>query len=213
MSDDLIIDLSNYKDRMRSRVEPGHYRVRVEDAETGVSAQKKTPQVQVWFRILGTDFDGQTVVDRLYLTESSMFRMVGFMQAIGLPTPRKKLKVNVRQFVGKILEIDVEDGDPYNGRVRSEVRGYSRAVGAAGAGAASSQDEFAGLDEFSAPTAEPDTSNDVTDLPEPEPQAAAPAAQAQTTPQTAPSEEGTIEIDNASAVNEDGSVDLENLSL
>jgi hypothetical protein len=207
MSDDLIIDLSNYKDRMGSRIEPGHYRVQVEDAEAGQSAQKKTPQVQVWFRVLGTDFDGQTVVDRLYLTDASMFRMVGFMQAVGLPTPRKKLKVNVRQFVGKILEIDVEDGEPYNGRVRSEVRGYSRALGAS-TGAAASTDEFAGLDEFSAPTAEPDTSNQVSDLPEPEPQAAAPAEQVQ-----ASTAADTIEIDNAAAVAEDGSVDLENLSL
>jgi len=211
MSDDLIIDLSNYKDRMGSRIEPGHYRVQVEDAEAGVSAQKKTPQVQVWFRVLGTEFDGQTVVDRLYLTDASMFRMVGFMQAVGLPTPRKKLKVNVRQFVGKILEIDVEDGDPYNGRVRSEVRGYSRALGAGAAAGAASGDEFEGLDEFTAPTAEPETTADVTDLPaEPEPQRQ--AAPAQTAP-AASVEDGTIEIDNASAVAEDGSVDLENLSL
>jgi len=212
MSDDLIIDLSNYKDRMGSRIEPGHYRVQVEDAEAGQSAQKKTPQVQVWFRVLGTDFDGQTVVDRLYLTDASMFRMVGFMQAIGLPTPKKKLKVNVRQFIGKILEIDVEDGEPYNGRVRSEVRGYSRAIGANQS--ASNEDEFAGvegggLDEFVAPQAAPETIAGVEDLPEPAPQ----AAPAQSAPQAAAVSSDTIEVDNASAVAEDGSVDLENLSL
>ncbi len=207
MSDELVIDLSNYKDRMGSHVEPGTYRVQIEDAETGKSAQKGTPQIQVWFRIITPGpFEGQTVVDRLYLTDGSMFRIVGFMNAIGLPTPRKKLKVNVRAWVNKILEIEVADGEPYNNRVRSEVRGYNRASSGTSA-ASSSSDEFEGLDEFSAPVAEPETVSDVADLPdEPEPAAqAAPRAQAPAEPAD------EIEIDNT--VDEDGSVDLDNLDL
>lgn len=125
MSDDIIIDLSNYKDRVGSRIAPGRYRVQVEDAEQTKAASGNT-MINLWLRVIGTEFDGQTVVDRLVLTEKSLFRVVGFMQAIGLPTPKKRLKISVRQFIGKVLEVDVEDGDPYNGRVKSEVRGYLR---------------------------------------------------------------------------------------
>jgi|SRR5690606_38178350 len=126
MSDDLIIDLSNYKDRVGSRVAPGRYRVQVEDAEQDKSAAGN-PMINLWLRVSdGGEFDGQTIVDRLVLTEKSLFRVVGFMQAIGLPTPKKRFKINVRQFIGKVLEVDIEDGDPYNGRVKSEVRGYLR---------------------------------------------------------------------------------------
>lgn len=191
-ADDLIIDLSNYKDRMGSRVTPGTYHVIVEDAEAAES-QAKNPMVNLWFRIVGTTFDGQTVTDRLVLTDKSLFRVVGFMGAIGLPTPKKKLRVNLNQFKGKHLMIDVSDGDPYNGRVRSEVRGYSRIDTGSGAvgGAAEAEDEFAGLEEFSAA---PDTSNSVEDLPEPESEPSAPAAE-------------------QAQVDEDGSVDLENLDL
>lgn len=134
MSDDLIIDLTNYKDRVGNRVMPDRYRVVVEDAESD-TAKSGNPMVNLWLRIQGGDFDGATIVDRLVLTEKSMFRVVGFMQAIGLPTPRKRLKLNVRQFIGKVLDIDVEDGEPFNGRIKSEVRGYMRAEGVGGGGA------------------------------------------------------------------------------
>jgi hypothetical protein len=128
MSDDLTIDLSNYKDKVGSRVIPGRYKVIVEDAETDV-ARSGNQMINLWFRIQGGEFDGSTIVDRLVLTENSLFRVVGFMQAIGLPTPKKRLAVNLKQFRGRVLEIDVEDGDPYNGRVKSEVRGYNKIAG------------------------------------------------------------------------------------
>jgi hypothetical protein len=121
--DELVIDLTNYKDRVGTRVVPGRYRVQVEDVESTESSNKN-PMVNLWFRVLGGEFDGATITDRLVLTEKSLFRVVGFMGGIGLPTPRRKLRLNVRLFVGRTLEIEVDDGDPYNGRVRSEVRAY-----------------------------------------------------------------------------------------
>lgn len=130
MAEEVIIDLSNYKDRVGSRVMPGTYRVQVEDAENTESANKN-PMINLWFTILEGEFAGQTVTDRLVLTEKSLFRVVGFMQAIGLPTPKKRIKLNTRQFVGRTLDIEVDDGDPYNGRVRSEVRGYRKIAGKA----------------------------------------------------------------------------------
>jgi hypothetical protein len=160
MADDLIIDLSNYKDRVGSRVAPGEYVVVVEDAEAAKSSTGN-PMVNMWYKIQGGDFDGQTITDRLVLTEKSLFRVVGFMQAINLPTPKKRLKINLRQFIGKRLEITVDDGEPYNGRVRSEVRGYTKIIGANKPASDDGDDEFAGL-------ADPvsGTTDRATDLPE-----------------------------------------------
>ena len=161
-AEELIIDLSNYKDRVGARVAPGRYRVQVEDAESAESAAKN-PMVNLWFRIVGGDFDGQTIVDRLVLTERSLFRVVGFMQALGLPTPKKRLKLNLNQFVGRTLEIDVEDGEPYNGRVKSEVRGYIKVAKSESANNVIDLDEF-GDDEDEAE--EPQTSASAVDLPD-----------------------------------------------
>lgn len=125
-NDSIVVDLSNYKDKIGSRITPGKYRVLVEDAEK-TAAKSGNPMINLWFRVLDGEFEGQTVVDRLVLTENSMFRVVGFMQALGMQTPKKRLAINLRQFIGKVMIIEVEDGDPYNGRVKSEVRGYVRA--------------------------------------------------------------------------------------
>jgi len=139
-SDEMVIDLTNYKDRVGTRVLPGRYRVQVEDAEPTESANKN-PMINLWFRVMGGEFDGATITDRLVLTEKSLFRVVGFMQAIGFPTPRRKLKLNVRQFVGRTLDVEVDDGEPYNGRVRSEVRGYLKIAKAEQADEAGTEDE------------------------------------------------------------------------
>jgi hypothetical protein len=129
MSDQFTVDLSNYKDKVGSRVDPGRYRVLIEDAEMDKSAAGNQ-MINLWFRIMDGEWEGQTIVDRLVLTEKSLFRVVGCMQALGLPTPKKRLQLNLRQFIGKVIDIDVDDGDPYNGRVKSEVRGYARPKGA-----------------------------------------------------------------------------------
>lgn len=121
------LDLTNFKDRVGSRVQPGRYRVVIDDTEMD-QARSGNQMINVWYRILDDgEFKDQTITDRLVLTEKALFRVVGLMNAIGLPTPKKRLQLNLKQFNGKVLEIEVEDGEPYNGRVKSEVRGYLRA--------------------------------------------------------------------------------------
>jgi len=162
VADELIVDLTNYKDRVGNRVNPGRYTVVVEDAEMDKS-KANNDMVNLWLRVVGGDYDGATIVDRLTLTEKALFRIVGFMQAIGLPTPRKRFKINVRTFVGKTLDVDVDDGEPYNGRVKSEVRGYMRIVGGGSAPAepadlgdltSSGAEDLPGPDDLSAFTGE-----------------------------------------------------------
>lgn len=126
MSGNFVVDLTNYKERVGARVEPGRYRVIVDDTEMDQS-KAGNQMINVWFRILDGEFEGKTITDRLTLTEKALFRVVGFMSAIGLPTPKKRLQLNLRKFNGQILEIEVRDGEPYNGRVKSEVADYYRA--------------------------------------------------------------------------------------
>lgn len=187
MADDLIVDLTNYKDRVGSRVIPGRYTVVVDDAESD-TARSGNPMVNLWLRVQGGEFDGATIIDRLVMTEKSLFRVVGFMQAVGLPTPRKRLKLNIRQFVGKTLQIDVVDGEPYNGRVKSEVSGYMRNVGA------DSEDDTTDLDDLSE-FSEKDTATTGAEKDT--------AATEETKPKNE-NEDGTIEVED---------VDLEDLEV
>jgi hypothetical protein len=126
------VELSNYRDRVGQRVAPGRYRVRVDDTELDKSSAGNQ-MINLWLRVVGGEFNDAIIVDRLVLTEKSLFRVVGFLQAIGIPTPKKKIRLDLRAFLNKELEVDVEDGDPYNGRVKSEVRGYFKVEQPAGA--------------------------------------------------------------------------------
>jgi hypothetical protein len=147
-----VVDLTNYKDRVGSRVDPGRYVVTVTDAELDESKQGNQ-MINLWLQIQGGEFAGQGLVDRLVLTEKSLFRVVGFLQALGFPTPNKRIKINTAKFVGRSLAVEVDDGEPYNGRTKSEVRGYARltAADSNGASAAAADLDLDGLDEFAAP--------------------------------------------------------------
>lgn len=125
MADAIVIDLTKYKDRSGSRVPEGRYRVQVEDIEVSKSKTNKE-MITLWLRITGGDYDGYTVIDRLTITEKALFRVVNFMQALNMPTPKKRVKIIPQKWVGRTLEIDVADGEPYNGNVKSEVKGYLR---------------------------------------------------------------------------------------
>lgn len=143
----VVVDLTGYKDKMGQRVPEGRYKVVVEDTETDQS-NAGNPMINVWLRVVGGEYADAVIVDRLVMTEKSLFRVVGFMQAIGLPTPRKRLQVNHATWRGKALYIDVEDGEPYNKKIRSEVRGYERVRQAPAAAAAVADADTAGLNEL-----------------------------------------------------------------
>lgn len=128
MADGFTVDLTNYKDRVGARVPEGDYDVVIEDTEDDKS-KAGNPMVNVWFRVMNGPEKGATIVDRLVLTEKSLFRVVGFLQALGIPTPKKKFKVPHRAIRGRKMSIYVEDGEPWNGRVKSEVRAYNRYEG------------------------------------------------------------------------------------
>jgi hypothetical protein len=156
VSDEFVLDLTNYKDRVGSRVTPGRYKVYVEDAEMD-KTKAGDPMINVWLVIKGGEFDGATVIDRLLpKNEKVQFRIVGFMQALGMPTPKRAQKLSVRAFVGKTLMVDIEDGDPFNGRVKSEIRGYYKIDQTKGAPTRPVKNaDSDGLDEFL-----PETSKD-----------------------------------------------------
>lgn len=127
MSDEFVVDLANYKDRVGQRIAPGKYLVLVEDAEQDTSRNGNV-MVVLWLRVLDGEFKDSTILDRLVMTQNSLYRVVAFLQAIGIPTPKKRLALSTKQLIGRKLEIEVDDGEPYNGRVKSEVRGYMRAT-------------------------------------------------------------------------------------
>lgn len=150
------IDLVGYVDKQGQQIAEGRYRFLVHDAKVE-KANTGNTMIVVWLKVLTPgEFDGAIVLDRLTLTEKSRWRIVGFMQALGLPTPLKKFRIDVRTFVGRQVDADVADDEPYMGRIKSVVRGYMRVAKAQANGEVTDLDDelahASGMAEFDAAT-------------------------------------------------------------
>jgi hypothetical protein len=123
------LDLSQYKERLSSTVPDGRYLVQVDDYELTKTAQTKNDMFNIWLRIVEGEYAGEVVIDRLTVTEKALFRIVGFLNGLGIPTPKKRLAIDPNKWTGRKVWVDLEVGEPYRGRPgKSEVRGYSRYV-------------------------------------------------------------------------------------
>ena len=164
----LTFDFTNYKDTSTAHVAPGTYHAEVSDFEETTSKAGNAMFV-VYLEITEGPHAGQQIIDRLPQTEKAMFRSAAFLQALGVKIAKKKIALNPRSLIGRPVDIVVEDGEPYNGKVKSEVREYLRATKPAKAEPAAD------------PTADEDEIDEV-------PAAEEPA-------EAAPAEEGAVEID------------------
>lgn len=166
VNSNIVIDLSNYKDSGNVRIPEGRYRAIVDDVDLDKSRAGNT-MIKVWMRVLGGEHDGAIILDRLTLTDKAMFRVVGFMQGIGIKTPKKKLQINLKTFLKRQADIEVVDGEPYNGRIRSEIAQYIRIAQPKAEEAA--EDDLDALEadvEDEAPAAKPDKASPAEEVSE-----------------------------------------------
>nr|DAO76112.1 MAG TPA: Protein of unknown function (DUF669) [Caudoviricetes sp.] len=123
----LTFDFTNYKDTSTAHVAPGTYHAEVSDFEETTSKAGNAMFV-VYLEITSGPHAGQQIIDRLPQTEKAMFRSAAFLQALGVKIAKKRISLNPKSLIGRPVDIVVEDGEPYNGRVKSEVREYLRAT-------------------------------------------------------------------------------------
>lgn len=145
MSKTLTIDLTNYKQNVSDRVEPGRYKVRIDDYDSTKSSSGN-PMLVLYLKVVDGDHAGAVIIDRLAQTEKALFRTVNLLTALGMPTPKKRLNLNLQNLLNRTLWANIEDSEPYMNRINSQIRGYERYV-------KESSDETDGLDDIEADAA------------------------------------------------------------
>lgn len=120
-------DFTNYRETGSAQVPAGTYHARVNDFEETESKAGNAMFV-VYLEITSGPYAGKQIIDRLPQTEKAMFRSAAFLQALGVKIAKKRIALNPKSLIGRPVDILVEDGEPFNGRVRSEVREYLRAT-------------------------------------------------------------------------------------
>ena len=120
-------DFTNYRETGSAQVPAGTYHARVNDFEETESKAGNAMFV-VYLEIIDGPYTGKQIIDRLPQTEKAMFRSAAFLQALGVKIAKKRIALNPKSLIGRPVDILVEDGEPFNGRVKSEVREYLRAT-------------------------------------------------------------------------------------
>lgn len=129
MAPQYTLDLSGYRERLSATVPEGRYLAQIDDVEQTKTTSTNKDMFNVWVRIIDGPHAGAVIIDRLTITDKALFRIVGFLNGLGLPTPKKRLTLNTQQWVGRKVWIDTRIGEPYRGRPgRSEIEGYARYV-------------------------------------------------------------------------------------
>lgn len=121
------LDLSNYKEKVSCTVPDGRYLTRVTDSEIGES-RKGEAKATVWLTIEDGSYKGEQFVTTLMLEGKGIFKTVEFLNALGQPTPRKRLTINTNAWANKLVYIDSVPGREFAGKTPSDVGGFVRYV-------------------------------------------------------------------------------------
>ena len=123
MNETFEVDLSGYVNTRGGYLKPGKYTLVVEDVDT-MTSKAGNPMWKVTSSVVDGESKGETVVDFLTITQKAMFRVVAFLNGLGIPTPKKSLSIPKSMMVGKMFEATVDD-DSYGGSVSSKIQSYA----------------------------------------------------------------------------------------
>lgn len=128
------LDFSDVQDLQpfARNVPKGNYLLKVKKIEVATSKNGNKMWV-VDSEFLEGAFAGQVIRERLTLTEKALFKVKGFLEALGFNVGKKKVKLPntneglTKQFGGRTFGAHIDDGDPYtnsNGeeKVNSEIK-------------------------------------------------------------------------------------------
>lgn len=117
-------DFTNVKERSiynNSQIKAGDYLaevVMVKDSKT-----KKTGEFQYEFAIKLKKKPSSVFPYYCQLSEKTLWKLRNLLIAAGINVPKTKTKVDPNKVVGRLIGVTIEDGEPYEGREKSEITG------------------------------------------------------------------------------------------
>ena len=109
-------------------VAEGDHRCVIDSAKE-TKASTGTPGVEVALRIVGGDFDGRFVWDRIWFTDKAMGIARWKLQAAGLPIPEGQFMLEPSNLVGRPVIVTVKH-EEYEGKTHARVKAWESAGGA-----------------------------------------------------------------------------------
>lgn len=79
------------------------------------------PMLTLTYQITEGKHKGKKIKDRIVLTEKVLWKLRQLLEAQGKTVPEKLFKLNIDKLMGPEVAITVVDGEPYRGRIKSEI--------------------------------------------------------------------------------------------
>lgn len=116
----------------------GKYMCVIHEAKETTS-QQGTPGVEVVFRIVGGDFDGRFIWDRIWFTQKAMGMARWKVECTGMVIPAGAWTLEPSALVNRRVEVTVRH-EEYDGKTQAKVKGWDPAGNAQPATAANGDD-------------------------------------------------------------------------
>jgi hypothetical protein len=120
----ITVDMSKATGGGRLRVPEGDYAAKVLNAKYGTSEASGNPMVTVQFVGTKGKIKNKEFRDYFVLTDKSLWKLRGFMEALGMDVPKRKLKIDLDRFTGKKVGVTIGDDEDQNSKPVSRPQDY-----------------------------------------------------------------------------------------
>jgi hypothetical protein len=103
------------------RVPEGDYLFKITKVETGTSGAGNAKIVVIMKGVEGK-VKGRTLYSHLALTTKALWKVRQLLEALGMEVPSGKGRLDIEGMVGKTVGVTLGDGDPYEGKIKSEAK-------------------------------------------------------------------------------------------
>jgi hypothetical protein len=103
---------------------PGTHVCHIDDAIEGTSSGGH-PQIEVKLRAASGEHEGGTITDWIVVIPSTLGKVKSLLEAAAVKIPEGNFDLDSQILVGQLVQILVRE-EPYQGEMRSKVKGYSK---------------------------------------------------------------------------------------
>lgn len=117
------IDWSKVPQSTFLHAEPGNYVVQIVKTEL-TESQAGNQMINATLEVLEGQYKGRRLMDRFVMTPKALWRLRNALEAMGYKLPNSVQKLKLEAMLNKPFGVTLADGEPYNGRVKSEVQAF-----------------------------------------------------------------------------------------
>lgn len=126
-----------------ARVPEGEYVLKISDYVVKTKKDDEASRYIQWSLPVekGPGGKGKSIVHRTSLKSQALFNLKNMMEAAGFKVPSRLVDVPLEKMVGRSVGASVFDGEPYEGKIKSEISGFYPASEWESMTASASEDE------------------------------------------------------------------------